>query len=90
MLNRGNFNESINEIESEPLSALDEISNTIQVTEAFEISETRKLSCCQKFRQLKLRYRVFILTCTFLIILALIAAILFIIYVHYFKVTQYQ
>ena len=62
MLNRGNFNESINEIESEPLSNLDETPNSIQVTEAFEISETRKLSCCQKFRQLKLRYRVFILT----------------------------
>ena len=81
MLNRGNFHESINEIESEPLSTLDETPNSIQVPETFEISETQRLTRCQKFRQLKLRYRVFILMCTLLIILSLIAAILFTIYV---------
>ena len=80
MVNRSNFNESINEIETEPFSTFDkkESQNSIQVAEAFDMSQ--KLSCWQKFPQLKLRYQVFSLMCILLITLASIAAILFALY----------
>ena len=80
MVNRSNFNESNNEIESKPFSTFDkkESQNSIQVAEAFDISQN--LSCWQKFPQLKLRYQVFILICILLITLASIASTLYALY----------
>ena len=54
--------------------------NSINFAEDLKVSLTQKLSCWQKFQQLKLMYHAFILLCILLVILSSIAAILFTLY----------